>query len=61
MNKIKHLDRPGSVTTPGSAFASSPVTITYTGNAANEVIRYGVSGSSLTQDGYYPANRMDKT
>lgn len=54
------LDRPVSVTTPGSAFASSPATITYTGNAANEVIRYGVSGSGLTQDGYYPANSLTK-
>ncbi|WP_233428952.1 DUF6443 domain-containing protein, partial [Xylanibacter ruminicola] len=54
------LDRPVSVTTPGSAFASSPATIAYAANAANEVIRYGVSGNSLVQDGYYPATTLTK-
>ena len=54
------LDRPVSVTTPGAAFASRPATIAYSANAANEVICYGVSSNSLTQNGYYPANSLTK-
>ena len=54
------LDRPVSVTTPGAAFASRPATIAYSANAANEVICYGVSSNSLTQNGYYPAGSLAK-
>ena len=54
------LGRPISVTTPGSAFADKPSTTAYATNAANEVIRYGVSSNSLTQNGYYPANSLTK-
>ena len=54
------LDRPISVTTPGAAFASRPATIAYSANAANEVICYGVSSNSLTQNGYYPAGSLAK-
>ena len=55
------LDRPVSVTTPGSAFAGSPTTIEYAANAANEVIRYGVGNSNtLAQSSYYPANTLTK-
>ena len=46
------LDRPVSVTTPGSAFASSPATIAYAANAANEVIRYGETDYTVNRDGY---------
>ena len=54
------LDRPISVTTPGVSFASKPSTIAYSANAASEVICYGVSSNTLTQNGYYPANSLAK-
>ncbi|MBE6266224.1 MAG: hypothetical protein E7102_07125 [Prevotella ruminicola] len=54
------LDRPISVTTPGATFASKPNRMEYAANAANEVICYGVSSNTLTQNGYYPANSLTK-
>ena len=54
------LDRPISVTTPGATFASKPNRMEYAANAANEVICYGVSSNTLTQNGYYPANSLAK-
>ncbi len=57
------LDRPLSVTTAGSAFASHPSRTAYSANTnADKVIRYRVSQDQLTQDPslYYPKNSLTK-
>lgn len=55
------LDRPVSVTTAGSAFASKPKKITYSANIKDEVILYSVgSDGKLKQNSYYPANSLTK-
>lgn len=60
-NQYDALDRPVSVTTAGASFASKPSKIVYSSNVANEVIRYGVGNdNTLTQNSYYPANKLTK-
>lgn len=59
--KYDALDRPVSVTTAGSAFASKPSKVDYSANAANEVICYGVgSTNNLTQNSFYPTGKLTK-
>lgn len=61
LTKYDALDRPVSVTTAGSVFASKPSKIDYSANDDKEVICYGVgSTNNLTQNSYYPAEKLAK-